>query len=64
MPSDKAPPITPLYMRISVACAYFATSRSTINRYVKEKRFLSRKDGGRRLIHVPSATKYFENLGD
>jgi hypothetical protein len=61
MPSDKTPPIVPLWMRINTAVGYFDTSRSTINKYIKEKRFRSIKDGGRRLIHVPSATAYFEN---
>jgi excisionase family DNA binding protein len=61
---DKVPPITPLYMRVADACRYFATSRSTLNKYIKERRFRSIKDGGRRLVHVPTATRYFENQCD
>jgi excisionase family DNA binding protein len=60
MPPVKVPP-TPLYLRPAAASDYFGTSRSTLHKYIKEKRFRSIKDGGRRLIHVPSATEYFEN---
>jgi hypothetical protein len=61
MPPDKLQQITPLWMRINAAVPYFGTSKSTLNKYIKEKRFRSIKDGGRRLIHVPSATEYFNS---
>ena len=47
--------LVPPYMRLFSACQYFGTSQSKLNKYIKERRFRSIKDGGQLLIHVPSA---------
>jgi predicted DNA-binding transcriptional regulator AlpA len=52
----------PRYLSVRAASRRYATSKSTLYLHIKRGHFRAVKHGGRTLVHVESADKYFDGL--